>query len=112
MKMSERRVDPDDGQAYTRDELAAFYNGTYGKKEIAQYWDGLKPAKGKGVPKAKAKVKVAAKEKVKKVTKEVSVGAKLPKFDLFKKFEKVALAESIAEKKVVITGFPGAFTPT
>jgi len=53
--MSEKRIDADDGQAYTREELAAFYKGKYNKQAIAAYWDECKPvkkAKGKGKGKA------------------------------------------------------------
>merc|ERR1712232_1437735 len=105
----------------SREKIFAFYKETYSKKEIAAYWDGLKAAKKKkdggeeaAVAKAKPnrKAEVEAKWKVRKVTKEVAVGAKIPNVNLFKGFEKVALATMIAEKKVVITGVPGAFTPT
>lgn len=69
--MSDKRVDPDDGAAYTWEELSAFYKGKYNKKEVLAYWEECKPekkpkgkGKGKGsepVPKAKAKAKVKAK---------------------------------------------------
>jgi len=65
--MSEKRVDTDDGAAYTWEELSAFYKGTYKKKEMEAYWETLKPAKkgkkAKEEPKAKAKVKAKAKGK-------------------------------------------------
>jgi malate dehydrogenase len=58
--MSEKRVDPEDGGAYTYDELLSFYKGQYKKKALDAYWEELKVAK-KGKAKAKAKVKVKAK---------------------------------------------------
>jgi len=69
--MSEKRVDPEDGNAYTYEELAAFYKGKYKKAEIAGYWETCKPVKkpkgkGKGKepePKAKSKAKSKAKAK-------------------------------------------------
>jgi len=68
--MAERRVDPEDGVAYTYDDLAAYYKGKYKKKAILEYWDTCKlekKKKGKGKeaaePKAKAKAKVKAKSK-------------------------------------------------
>jgi len=72
--MADKRIDPDDGCAYTYDELAAYYKGKYKKKEIADYWETMKPAKGakktKGKaataePKAKDKAKVEPKVKEK-----------------------------------------------
>jgi len=65
--MTEKRVDPDDGTAYTFDELSVFYKGKYKKKEVEAYWETCKPVKGKKgkkdepEPKAKAKAKVKAK---------------------------------------------------
>merc|ERR1711957_113894 len=44
----EKRIDPEDGQAYTREEFALFYNGENSKAEISAYWEGLKKAKVKG----------------------------------------------------------------
>jgi len=38
-----KRVDPDDGVAYTYDELSAFYKGTYTKKDIKAYWEKCEP---------------------------------------------------------------------
>eukprot|EP00933_Yihiella_yeosuensis_P016860 TRINITY_DN1425_c0_g3_i2.p1 TRINITY_DN1425_c0_g3~~TRINITY_DN1425_c0_g3_i2.p1 ORF type:complete len:417 (-),score=146.92 TRINITY_DN1425_c0_g3_i2:264-1514(-) len=82
----ERRVDPEDGAAYTWEELSAYYKGKFKKAAIAAYWEECKPvkkgkkakaaaepeykAKGKKAkeepkkpaPKAKAKVKAKAKE--------------------------------------------------
>jgi quinol monooxygenase YgiN len=48
---SEKRIDPEDGAAYTWEELSAYYTGTYKKNVIASYWDTCKPekkSKGKG----------------------------------------------------------------
>jgi len=66
--MAEKRVDPEDGAAYTYDELAAYYKGKYNKAAIAAYWEECKPLKGKKgkaaaepEPKAKAKSKAKAK---------------------------------------------------
>lgn len=68
--MAEKRIDPDDGAAYTWEELSAYYKGKYSKKDIKAYWEDCNPVpvkkkgKGKGAeptPKAKAKVKAKAK---------------------------------------------------
>lgn len=87
--MSEKRIDPEDGAAYTWEEMSAFYKGKHKAAEIAAYWyackevktkgkgkgkDGKgKDAKGKGKgkgkveaePKAKAKAKAKVKAKAK-----------------------------------------------
>jgi len=74
--MPEKRVDPDDGSAYTWEEISAFYKKKYTKNEIASYWETCKPekkkkdkGKGKGESepkgKAKAKAKVNAEPKAK-----------------------------------------------
>jgi len=69
--MADKRIDPDDGQAYTWEELSAFYAGKFKKKAIEAYWeDECQPVKKKGranakaepEPKAKAKAKVKAKK--------------------------------------------------
>jgi len=65
----EKRVDPEDGAAYTYEELASFYKGKYKKAAIEAYWESCKPVKTKGKgkgkgasePKAKAKGKAKAK---------------------------------------------------
>jgi len=58
--MAEKRIDPDDGSAYTFDELASFYKGKFKKQAIQAYWDEqCTPAK-KAKSKAKAKGKAAA----------------------------------------------------
>eukprot|EP00929_Paragymnodinium_shiwhaense_P085958 TRINITY_DN4641_c1_g1_i1.p1 TRINITY_DN4641_c1_g1~~TRINITY_DN4641_c1_g1_i1.p1 ORF type:complete len:634 (-),score=224.89 TRINITY_DN4641_c1_g1_i1:94-1995(-) len=66
----QKRIDPEDGQAYTYEELAAFYQGKYKKKVIEAYWeDECKPAgkkgKAKAEPKAKGKAKPEPKAKAK-----------------------------------------------
>jgi len=70
MGMSEKRVDPDDGSAYTWEEFSAYYKGKYKKGEIASYWETCKvvkqkkgKGKGKGAPEPKAKAKAKAKTK-------------------------------------------------
>jgi peroxiredoxin len=121
--MSEKRKDPEDGQAYTFEEISAYYKGTYKKKEIAAYWAEMKPVKGKAKakaapePKAKAKAKAKAKVKAKakakaKEPKVTGKGDAFPKITVYKGFEKFDITAEIAEKKVIITGAPGAFTPT
>jgi len=70
----ERRTDAADGQAYTYDEIAAFYKSKYKPSEVKAYWEEeMKPKKGKGKgkiskeleakPKAKAKAKAKGKGK-------------------------------------------------
>jgi quercetin dioxygenase-like cupin family protein len=45
----EKRVDPEDGTAYTFEELCAFYTGKFKKKAIQAYWDDeCKPIKRRG----------------------------------------------------------------
>eukprot|EP00439_Symbiodinium_sp_Y106_P069713 s2893_g12.t1 len=74
--MPERRVDPDDGNAYTFDEVLAHYKAEgYTKKEVQSYWDQVckpaketketKAAKSKATPPPKAKAEKPAKAKVK-----------------------------------------------
>lgn len=53
--MAEKRVDPDDGAAYTFEELSAFYKGKFKPKAIAAYWENectpvKQRRKGKKVP--------------------------------------------------------------
>jgi len=49
----EKRVDPEDGCAYTWDELAEFYRGKYKMKQLEEYWDyECKPAKTRSSRKA------------------------------------------------------------
>jgi len=59
----EKRIDPDDGAAYTFEELSAYYAGKFKKKAIAAYWESeCRPtARAKAKAKAKAKFKVKAK---------------------------------------------------
>merc|ERR1719401_1569521 len=64
----EKRIDPEDGVAYTWEEISEFYRGKYKKAEIASFWETLKVAKGKKgkaepEPKAKAKAKAKADSK-------------------------------------------------
>jgi malate dehydrogenase len=79
--MTEKRIDTEDGEAYTWDELAAYYKGKYKKREVEEYWETLKVVKSKGkgkgkdkgksskgkaaAPEPKAKTKAKAKAKVK-----------------------------------------------
>jgi len=65
--MVERRIDPEDGEAYTYEEMCAYYKGQYKKNAMAAYWEICDAAKGKG--KAKAKVKSKAKAKTKATAK-------------------------------------------
>jgi hypothetical protein len=125
-----KRIDPEDGQAYTFEEMASYYKGKYKKAVIESYWETCKPAKGakgkskekaKPAPKAKtkAKAKVKAKAKAKKSPKPqkvIKVGAKLPDAEMFNGFppaggSKINILEYIGDKKVIIMGLPGAFTP-
>eukprot|EP00928_Gymnodinium_smaydae_P013233 TRINITY_DN14844_c0_g1_i1.p1 TRINITY_DN14844_c0_g1~~TRINITY_DN14844_c0_g1_i1.p1 ORF type:complete len:638 (+),score=190.40 TRINITY_DN14844_c0_g1_i1:84-1997(+) len=80
--MAERRVDPEDGTAYTYDELSKYYAGKYKKKEIEQYWESCAPAKkGKQGSAAKApaaKAKVKAKVKAKPAREQASGKAAMP----------------------------------
>jgi len=46
--MAERRVDPDDGRAYTFEQMSSFCKGKYKPAEIDAYWKVMVPAKGKG----------------------------------------------------------------
>lgn len=61
----EKRVDPEDGTAYTFAEMSAYYAGKYKKPALNAYWEECKPVKGKarGKAKAKAKAKVAQEPK-------------------------------------------------
>ena len=43
---AEKRVDTEDGVAYTWKELSAYYKGMYKKAAIACYWESLKPVRG------------------------------------------------------------------
>jgi FKBP-type peptidyl-prolyl cis-trans isomerase len=133
--MSERRKDPDDGKAYTFEEMSEFYKGKYKKKEILAYWEEMTPVKGKKAkakakekekaePKAKAKPKAKEKAKAKakakpeadaeEPVKRLRIGDKIPDVSLDKGFppEKVPLVDFCKGKKVVLVGLPGAFTPT
>jgi len=89
--MVEKRIDPEDGQAYTYEEMTAFYKGQYKKKAMDAYWETCKVAKGKKgkgkgkepasreaspKAKAKAKAKVSAVAKVKAKAKAKKPAAK------------------------------------
>jgi len=41
----EKRINPDDGMAYSWEELDAFYRGTFTRKQIEAYWAQCAPAK-------------------------------------------------------------------
>ena len=43
--MADRRVDPDDGAAYTWEEFSTYYKGKYKKKAVEEYWGECKPVK-------------------------------------------------------------------
>jgi len=83
--MSEKRVDPEDGSAYTWEEISAFYKGKYKKSEVAAYWETCKPVKktkgkGKGKePEPKSKAKAKSKEKAKAKAKEKAKAKAEPK---------------------------------
>jgi hypothetical protein len=127
--MAEKRIDPTDSAAYTYDEYAAYYKGTYKKKAIDAFWEEMEPAKkgkkpkakakAEPEPKAKAKAKVKAKAKAKaavkkKIIKVIGVGDPIPAITIdcgFNPIEKVDMAERVKDKKVIIMGLPGAFTP-
>eukprot|EP00441_Pelagodinium_beii_P041631 CAMPEP_0197650346 /NCGR_PEP_ID=MMETSP1338-20131121/30888_1 /TAXON_ID=43686 ORGANISM="Pelagodinium beii, Strain RCC1491" /NCGR_SAMPLE_ID=MMETSP1338 /ASSEMBLY_ACC=CAM_ASM_000754 /LENGTH=158 /DNA_ID=CAMNT_0043224733 /DNA_START=109 /DNA_END=582 /DNA_ORIENTATION=- len=87
----EKRIDPEDGAAYTFEEMSEFYRGKFKKAAIASYWDDCKPAKkgktkkepepkAKGKAKAKAKAEPKAKVKAKaKAKAEPKAKAEAPK---------------------------------
>lgn len=76
---AEKRIDPDDGEAYTWEALSAFYKGKFKKKAIEEYWEyTCKPVKGKKGGKAKAESKKKAEPK-KKGQKEEKPEAKKKK---------------------------------
>lgn len=127
-----KKIDPTDGAAYTYEEYSAYYKGTYKKKAIDAAWEDLKPAKKgkakskakakaepepKAKAKAKAKVKAKAKAKAavkKKILKVIKEGDTLPSIEIdcgFNPIDKVNILERCKDKKVVILGLPGAFTP-
>jgi len=108
---AEKRIDPDDGAAYTWEEFAAFYNRKYKAKEVAAYWEECKPLRAK---KGAGKGGAAATAEPKPVRKRLRPGDMIPDVSLHKGFppEKVPLQEFCKGKKVVLVGLPGAFTPT
>jgi len=104
--------------------LAAYYKGKYKKAAIAAYWEECKPVKKKGKAKEEPKAKAKAKEKAKAKKEEkkpkkpkpqrvIKVGAKFPDVELHLGFppEKIKMSERLADKKVIVLGLPGAFTP-
>lgn len=46
--MSEMRVDPVDRGAYTYEQIASHYKGSYKPEDIDEYWHTMVPVKGKG----------------------------------------------------------------
>jgi len=70
--MVEKRIDAEDGQAYTYEDMCTYYKGQYKKNAMNAYWETCKVVKagkkgtGKGAePKAKAKAKAKVKAKAK-----------------------------------------------
>eukprot|EP00435_Cladocopium_sp_Y103_P063340 s991_g24.t3 len=94
VKMTERRVDPEDGVAYTWEEFSAFYTGKYKKKAIEAYWEECEVKKGK--KKAAAKVKAKAEAKPKKAEPKAA-----PKAKAKAKAKVKAKAKAKAESKEV-----------
>jgi hypothetical protein len=45
--MAERRIDPEDGNAYTWDEMLEYYGGKFNHKAITAYWKGCRIARKK-----------------------------------------------------------------
>eukprot|EP00929_Paragymnodinium_shiwhaense_P044457 TRINITY_DN22809_c0_g2_i1.p1 TRINITY_DN22809_c0_g2~~TRINITY_DN22809_c0_g2_i1.p1 ORF type:complete len:642 (+),score=228.79 TRINITY_DN22809_c0_g2_i1:66-1991(+) len=95
--MVEKRIDPEDGNLYTWEEVQAFWKGKYKKKEIAAYWEecklpkkerkkasgakakaGSKGSKSPDRPEPKAKAKAKAKVKAKKEGGGDKAASKLP----------------------------------
>eukprot|EP00445_Apocalathium_hangoei_P091590 CAMPEP_0204244918 /NCGR_PEP_ID=MMETSP0361-20130328/97305_1 /ASSEMBLY_ACC=CAM_ASM_000343 /TAXON_ID=268821 /ORGANISM="Scrippsiella Hangoei, Strain SHTV-5" /LENGTH=244 /DNA_ID=CAMNT_0051218023 /DNA_START=116 /DNA_END=847 /DNA_ORIENTATION=- len=77
----EKRIDSEDGEAYTFEELTAFYKGKYKKAALEAYWETCKPAKrarakAKAEPEPKAKAKAKAKAKGKADAPEPKAKAK------------------------------------
>mmetsp|Transcript_98129 Transcript_98129/g.210468 ORF Transcript_98129/g.210468 Transcript_98129/m.210468 type:complete len:126 (-) Transcript_98129:986-1363(-) len=125
--MAEKRIDPDDGKAYTFEELSAFYAKKYKKKEIAEFWETCKPAKvraskgaskgtTKGAPKGASKgvAKEEAPKAAAPVKRRLKIGDSVPDVSFDSGFPptKVSLVEFCKGKKVVLMGLPGAYTPT
>jgi len=115
--MSGNRIDPEDGQAYSYEKMSVYYKGTYKKAVIESYWESCKPVKGNGKGKdAAPKAKVKAKAKTAKSQKVIKVGTKFPDVELHLGFppaggEKIKMLERLKDKKVILLGLPGAFTP-
>lgn len=113
----EKRIDPEDGQAYTWEELSAFYTGKYKKKEIGIYWETCKvaakaKAKGKGKAKAEPKTKAKAKPepktkaKAKAKVKAKKEGSSLPKKDVKLHYWPARGRGEMVRLALVITGVP------
>jgi len=70
-KKAAKKIDPEDGNAYTWDEIASHYQGKFKKKAIEAYWEDTMytgkaaKAKAKASTKSKPKEKAKAKEKSK-----------------------------------------------
>ncbi|CAJ1354670.1 unnamed protein product [Effrenium voratum] len=88
LAQQERRVDPEDGQAYTWDELVEYYKGKYRRKALEEYWEfECAPRKREQKPKPKPKPEAAppqAKAKAKAKAKAVPAKPKLTDDDLAK----------------------------
>merc|ERR1712187_629231 len=51
-----KRIDPDDGVAYTWEQLRKFYSKTFKEKDIKAYWEReCKPVKNKGKAKKRTR---------------------------------------------------------
>jgi malate dehydrogenase len=104
----EKRVDPEDGSAYTFEELAEYYRGKYKKAAINDYWESCKPvkqAKGKGKGDAKATAKTKAKAKAEpKVKAKAKAAAPKAKVKAKAKAKKTTPAKSF---KVCVCGGAG-----
>jgi len=107
---AEKRVDPEDGAAYTYEELAAYYKGKYKKAVIQAYWESCAPVKkskgkGKGAePKAKAKTKAKAKAKSEPKSKAKAKAAPKAKVKAKAKAKKTTPAKAF---KVCVCGGAG-----
>jgi len=92
----EKRIDHDDGSAYTWEEFSEYYAGKYKKKEIAAYWEECEVVKSK---KAKAKAKEGAKAKAKAKTKAKAKAEEEPKPKAKAKAKVKAKAKAKAAKE-------------
>lgn len=94
--VEEKRIDHDDGSAYTWEEFSEYYAGKYKKKEIAAYWEECEVVKSK---KAKAKAKEGAKAKTKAKTKSKAKAKEEPKPKAKAKVKAKAKAKAAKEPK-------------